>query len=71
MDLGPNSQFTPGPTEGKVDKDGTTWLSVTFNDNTSIGVKIGVTEVVTGLRAAWLAVAHQRAELLDALPRLQ
>ena len=23
MDLGPNSQFTPGPTEGKIDKDGT------------------------------------------------
>lgn len=38
MDLGPNSQFTPGPTEGKVDKDGYTWLSSTFQDNTSIGV---------------------------------
>ena len=38
MDLGPNSQFTPGPTEGKIDKDGTTWLSSTFQDNTSIGL---------------------------------
>ena len=48
MDLGPNSQFTPGPTEGKVDKDGTTWLSMTFNDNTSIGVKMGDKVAVKG-----------------------
>jgi len=41
MDLGPNSQFTPGPTEGKVDSAGYTWLSVTFNDNTTEGVKKG------------------------------
>jgi hypothetical protein len=38
MDLGPNSQFTPGPTEGKAEKDGYTWLSSTFQDNTSIGI---------------------------------
>ena len=38
MDLGPNSQFTPGPTEGKAEKDGTIWLSSTFQDNTSIGI---------------------------------
>ena len=25
MDLGPDSQFTPGPTEGKVEKGGLTW----------------------------------------------
>ncbi len=47
-DFGPNSQFTPGPTEGKVDKDGTTWLSVTFNDNTSIGVKMGDKVAIKG-----------------------
>jgi hypothetical protein len=45
MDLGPNSQFTPGPTEGKADKD-TTWLSSTFQDNTSIGVAKGKKVVV-------------------------
>jgi hypothetical protein len=38
MDLGPNSQFTPGPTEGKIEKDGYTWLSSSFQDNTSIGI---------------------------------
>jgi hypothetical protein len=37
IDLGPNARFTPGPTEGKTDKDGYTSLSVTFNDNTSEG----------------------------------
>src|SRR5215470_15138504 len=41
LDLGPNSQFTPGPTEGKTEKDGYTWLSITFNDNTTIGLKKG------------------------------
>lgn len=34
MDLGPNSQFTPGPTEGKTEKDGYTQVNNTFNDNT-------------------------------------
>lgn len=48
MDLGPNSQFTPGPTEGKIDKDGYTWLSVTFNDNTSEGAKKGDKIAVKG-----------------------
>lgn len=46
MDLGPNSQFTPGPTEGKVEKDGTTWLSSAFQDNTSIGLVKGKKVVV-------------------------
>jgi len=48
MDLGPNSNFTPGPTEGKIDKDGTTWLSVTFNDNTTEAVKKGDKVAVKG-----------------------
>ena len=48
MDLGPNSQFTPGPTQGKIDKDGTTWLSMTFNDNTIEGAKMGDKVAVKG-----------------------
>ena len=48
MDLGPNAQFTPGPTEGKTDKDGLIWLSITFNDNTSEGLaKAGKVAVKT------------------------
>jgi len=46
MDLGPNSQFTPGPTEGKVDKDGLTQVSSTFQDNTSVGYLKGKKVVV-------------------------
>jgi len=38
MDLGPDSPFTPGPTEGKVEKAGYTWLSSSFQDNTSIAI---------------------------------
>jgi len=38
MDLGPNSPFQPGPTEGKIEKDGYTWLSSSFQDNTSVGI---------------------------------
>ncbi|HWC61503.1 MAG TPA: hypothetical protein VHC44_17555 [Verrucomicrobiae bacterium] len=41
LDLGPNSQFTPGPTEGKTEKDGYIWLSSSFQDNTSIGLSKG------------------------------
>ncbi len=48
MDLGPNSQFTPGPTQGKIDKDGTTLLSMTFNDNTIEGAKMGDKVAVKG-----------------------
>jgi hypothetical protein len=38
LDLGPNSPFQPGPTEGKTEKDGFTWLSSSFQDNTIIGI---------------------------------
>src|SRR6185312_14516606 len=38
QDFGPNAPFTPGPVEGKTEKGGMTWLSSTFQDNTSIGV---------------------------------
>lgn len=38
LDLGPDSQFTPPPTEGKTEKGGYNCLSVTFQDNTSIGL---------------------------------
>jgi hypothetical protein len=41
VDMGPNAPFTPGPTEGKTEKDGFTWLSMSFNDNTSVGVMKG------------------------------
>lgn len=41
MDLGANSPFQPGPTEGKIDKDGTIWLSYSMRDDTIQGIKKG------------------------------
>lgn len=45
QDFGANSPFQPGPVEGKSDKD-TTWLSTSFQDNTSIGISKGKKVVV-------------------------
>ena len=52
MDLGANSPVTPGPTEGKTEKDGFIWLSSTFNENTSEGVMKG-TKVVVKTEEGW------------------
>jgi hypothetical protein len=38
MDFGPNSPFTPGPTMGKTEKGGYTYVTSEFNDNISEGV---------------------------------
>jgi hypothetical protein len=35
---GGGGRFRPGPTEGKTEKDGYTWLSMSFGDNTTIAV---------------------------------
>lgn len=35
------SQFRPGPTEGKTEKDGVTWLSMSFGDNSMEAVLKG------------------------------
>lgn len=41
QDFGPNSQFQPGPTMGKTEKDGITWMSSEFGDNTMEAAKKG------------------------------
>ena len=58
MDLGPNSQFTPGPTEGKMDKDGSTWLSSSFQDNTMEGLMKGTNHVVVKTEEGWKTAAE-------------
>jgi hypothetical protein len=58
MDLGPNSQFTPGPTEGKMDKDGSTWLSSSFQDNTLEGLMNGTNHVVVKTEEGWKTAAE-------------
>ena len=35
---GGGGRFRPGPTEGKTEKDGYTWLSMTLGDNTTVAV---------------------------------
>ena len=57
MDFGPNSPFQPGPTEGKTEKGGVTWLSVTFNDNTTEGLLKG-TNVVIKTEEGWKTAAE-------------
>ena len=41
MDFGANSPFQPGPTEGKIDKEGTIWLSYAMRDTAVQGIKKG------------------------------
>jgi hypothetical protein len=57
MEATPNSQRTPGPTQGKIDKDGSTWMSSTFNDNTIEGVKVGDKVAVKG-EDGWQAASE-------------
>jgi hypothetical protein len=52
-DFGPNSPFTPGPTEGKTEKDGLTWLSTSFQDNTMEAVMKGTNNVVVKTDEGW------------------
>jgi hypothetical protein len=51
-DLGPNAPFTPGPVEGKT-ADGLTWLSTSFQDNTTEGVMKGTNNVVVKTEDGW------------------
>ena len=46
VDMGANSQFQPGPTDGKTEKGGYTTLSTSFNDTTSEGVLKGTNGAV-------------------------
>jgi hypothetical protein len=50
-----NSQFTPGPSHGKTQKDGLVWLDMTFQDNTIEGFAKGGKGAVKG-EDGWEAV---------------
>jgi hypothetical protein len=43
-----NSQFTPGPSHGKTQKDGLVWLDMTFQDNTTEAYAKGAKGAVKG-----------------------
>jgi hypothetical protein len=51
-DLGANSPFQPGPVEGKT-ADGLTWLSTSFQDNTTEGLMKGTNNIVVKTEEGW------------------
>ena len=55
-DMGANSPFQPGPTDGKTEKDGYTTLSMSFGDNTSEAVLKGTNGAVK-LDDGWQSLA--------------
>lgn len=57
MDFGPNSQFQPGPTDGKTEKDGYTDVKSSFGDNTSEFVRKG-TNAAVKTDDGWKAAAE-------------
>jgi len=54
---GGGGRFRPGPTEGKTEKDGYTWLSLTFGDNTTIAVIKG-DKGAAKVEGEWRSVAE-------------
>jgi hypothetical protein len=58
VDMGANSPFQPGPTDGKTEKDGFTTVSMTFGDNTSMVVLKGTNAAVQSPDNGWQTVAE-------------
>jgi len=56
-----DSQFKPGPTDGKTEKGGYTTVAMSFNDNTSQAVIKG-TNVAVKADAGWQSVAEATAD---------
>jgi hypothetical protein len=56
------SQFRPGPTQGKTEKDGLTLVSWTFNDNTTQAVIKGDKGAVTNQDGVWESLAEVEQE---------
>ena len=50
------SQFRPGPTEGKTEKDGFTYVMMSFGDNLTEAVLKGGKAVVTNQEGNWETV---------------
>lgn len=58
VDMGANSPFQPGPTDGKIEKDGYTTVSMTFGDNTSMIVLKGTNAAIQSPDNGWQTVAE-------------
>ena len=58
MDMGANSPFQPGPTDGKTEKNGYTTVTMSFGDNTSEAVLKGTNAAVKTADNGWQTVAE-------------
>ena len=58
VDMGANSPFQPGPTDGKTEKDGYTHVTMSFNDNASEFVRKGTNAAVKTPDNGWQTVAE-------------
>ncbi|MGA2852817.1 MAG: hypothetical protein ABSE90_01600 [Verrucomicrobiota bacterium] len=58
VDMGANSPFQPGPTDGKTEKGGFTTVSMSFGDNTSMIVLKGTNAAVQSPDNGWQTVAE-------------
>src|SRR5437867_7820392 len=58
---GGGGRFRPGPTEGKTEKDGYTWLSLTFGDNTTLAIIKG-DKGAAKVEGEWRSVAEMAEE---------
>ncbi len=53
-----NAQFRPGPTEGKTEKDGVTFVTMTRGENTTQVVKKGEKAALTNREGEWQALSE-------------
>lgn len=61
VEVPPDSQFKPGPTDGKTEKGGYTTVTMSFNDNTSQAIIKG-TNVAIKADAGWQSAAEATAD---------
>ena len=61
IEMAGGGNFRPGPTEGKTEKDGVTWISRTFGDNTIESVIKGKKGAIKG-QDGWQSVEEATAD---------
>jgi hypothetical protein len=62
VEVGNNSRFKPGPTEGKTEKDGYTTLSMSFNDTASEAVIKGTNAAIKTPDNGWQSASEALAD---------
>ena len=58
MVVPPDAQFRPGPTEGKTEKDGYTYVTMSFGDNTTQAVLKGDKAAITNREGEWQSASE-------------